>query len=58
VQRVSTLRWLEGWKAHRMLFPDSSVRFRLVVSLAVTIGFALVAFFIEARHLAERLPPR
>lgn len=57
VQRVSIWSWHKGWKVHRRLFPTSSVRMRLLASIAVTVGLALIAFCVEARKMVARLHP-
>jgi hypothetical protein len=48
--------WHKGWKAHKMLFPASSVRTRLLACLLVTIELGV--FFVEARNLVVRLQTR
>ena len=58
VQRVSIWSWHKGWKVHRRIFPTSSVRTRLLTTIAVTVGLALIAFCIEARNMVARLQPR
>jgi hypothetical protein len=52
---VPLWRWQKGWKRHRALFPTSVVRQRLIVCMAFTITFGLIAFAIQARLMFLRL---
>jgi len=47
--RVSIWGWHKGWRMHRQFFPESSVRLRIAAYIALTVGFGLFAFCIEAR---------
>jgi hypothetical protein len=55
---VSIWRWHKGWRMHSQFFPRSSVRVRLVVCIALTVGLGLVAFCIEARNMFVHLNVR
>jgi len=48
---VSLLWWHKGWNRHRVLFPASVVRQRLIGCVALTLIFGLIAFAIQARQM-------
>lgn len=49
-KRVSLLRWHKGWKTHKQLFPESSVRLRVAACIGLTVALGLCAFCIEVRN--------
>jgi hypothetical protein len=54
-QRVSLWKWHKGWKTHRLLFPVSETRTRILGCIGLTALLMLVSFGIEVHHMIERM---
>ena len=52
---VSVWNWTKGWHRHRIQFPDSPVRKRILTCIAATVTLGLVAFVIQARYMFFKL---
>jgi hypothetical protein len=50
-ERVSIWWWHKGWGRHRQLYTTSSVRLRIAICIALTVGLGLAAFCIEVRNM-------